>query len=712
MPQEERSGRAPFRARARLIRLLGEELISNEAMALAELVKNAYDADAHAVVVRLHNPPEQGGMTIEVMDDGDGMSLDTILHSWLEPAASQKRRRQRTALGRLPLGEKGVGRFAADKLGEEMELISRPRTGGDEVMLHVHWHHFEDDGYLDDIENTWETHEPREFLGAGHGTIVRVRRPRTTWDATLVTRVRESLSRLISPHAHARDFSIELTCPAFPELTGPITGTLPSNAPHRLAGRVDTQGLLNIDDGTDDIGAIDLRLVDPALFMKNGSLRPPVCGAFSLRLDVWDLDAIGDSSSTADRTTRAALRACSGVSIYRDGFRVMPYGERGDDWLELNQRRVNNPTMRVSNNQIVGLIEITGQYNQDLRDRTSREGLLDTQAFFDLRALVLAALSMLEQARFARRHPRAAISTAIKTADVERDGVLQLLANAHARAQDGPGPRTDLQEIERAYKQALEEQQARYDHVVRLAGVGLAAEKLTREVNKTLGAVTMTLRTLLNQARTLQQDSPLNGYLALLQEQYELLDEQLNLMAPLYRPSVRELEQLDVRAVVNDVVRMLDVELGEMQVHLDVTQDAPLTLRINRGHLMQVLLTLFDNALHALQNRGSDVDARIGVHINAGPRDAGLIVADNGPGVRPEARHLIFAPFYAARAGGRGLGLHVAQDILASYNSSIVLLEAGTLLPGANFAIKFDGRRVCLSATLPAPLIEANATTR
>ncbi len=104
------------------------------------------------------------------------------------------------------------------------------------------------------------------------------------------------------------------------------------------------------------------------------------------------------------------------------------------------------------------------------------------------------------------------------------------------RALDGTGLRTDLQEIERAYREAMEQQQTRYDHVVRLAGVGLAAKKLTREVNRTLGAATITLRTLINQARTLQQDSPLNDYLALLHEQYELLDEQLDLMVSLYRP--------------------------------------------------------------------------------------------------------------------------------------------------------------------------------
>jgi len=84
-------GNAPFRPRARLIRLLGDELISDEVMALVELAKNAFDADAREVTIALHHPDNPEAACIEICDDGIGMDLDTLLHAWLEPATEQKR---------------------------------------------------------------------------------------------------------------------------------------------------------------------------------------------------------------------------------------------------------------------------------------------------------------------------------------------------------------------------------------------------------------------------------------------------------------------------------------------------------------------------------------------------------------------------------------------------------------------------------------------
>ena len=103
---------------------------------------------------------------------------------------------------------------------------------------------------------------------------------------------------------------------------------------------------------------------------------------------------------------RAWLREWSGVSIYRNGFRVWPYGEPQDDWLGLDQRRVNNPVVRLSNNQVIGFVEISRDGNPLLLDQTNREGLSHNAAFEDLRRLVHFFFLEIENHRQSIRHPR------------------------------------------------------------------------------------------------------------------------------------------------------------------------------------------------------------------------------------------------------------------------------------------------------------------
>ena len=139
MNQEPRSGVVEFRPRARLLKLIGSELISDDVLAVTELVKNAHDADASTVVVEFKGVTSAAG-EIVVRDDGSGMDLDTLLGHWMQPAATSKAKPSSrfTRTGRRMLGEKGVGRFAADKLGGQLELISRRKGQRDEVVAWIH----------------------------------------------------------------------------------------------------------------------------------------------------------------------------------------------------------------------------------------------------------------------------------------------------------------------------------------------------------------------------------------------------------------------------------------------------------------------------------------------------------------------------------------------------------------------------------------------
>lgn len=687
----QRSGRVSFRPHARLIRLLGDELISDEVMALVELVKNGYDADASQVIVRLDNITDPTHGVITIRDDGYGMDLHTLLNAWMEPATSHKRqyrqRRMRTPRGRVQLGEKGVGRFAADKLGTELELITRCEGADEEIVLKVSWHHFDQDNYLDEIENVWFSRESLEFMREDHGTQLQIRSLRTTWNQEMVTKLNNGLARLVSPSAIDLDFLIEIDCPEFPFASGRVVNRLLESAPYRLSGTIDETGVLRIHNPPEHI--IDLRLASHNYFATaEGKLRIPCCGPFSILLNVWDLELLSGKVSATDRSLREAIKSSSGVSIYRDGFRIWPYGEKDDDWLELNQRRVNNPTLRVSNNQIIGFVEITQKDNPDLRDRTSREGLLDTPAFFDLKVLVLAVLSELETERFARR--RQLIPAHTVSAQETEDELLQCLSEI--RNNTGHDIRVALQEIERLYRQRLEQERTRYNQVSRLAGTGMAAELLTEAFSREISNAAIVLHILQNEIRA--EVSPhLGSLVETLTKHMETINEQLDVMGPLYRTSHRDNELVNIRGVAYDTVSILTHRFLETGTQAKLIGDQYLTVRVNRGHIMQALMILLENALTTMKEFDT-LNPRIEIRVVAEKGFSGLIIADNGPGIAQDHYKLIFEPFFSTRKAGRGLGLHVARDILTGYNSSLELVTDKSSLPGACFAIRFDGRRV------------------
>src|SRR5476649_2062997 len=141
-----------FRPRARLLQLLGDQLIGDPRIAVFELVKNAYDADSPTATVTFKSIENPEKASIEIFDAGEGMDLATIKGIWLEPGADHREVQRLGGVrskkfNRLPLGEKGVGRFAAHKLGNKIDLITR-RDGSDEIVVSIDWEKLVSHRYL------------------------------------------------------------------------------------------------------------------------------------------------------------------------------------------------------------------------------------------------------------------------------------------------------------------------------------------------------------------------------------------------------------------------------------------------------------------------------------------------------------------------------------------------------------------------------------
>jgi hypothetical protein len=217
---------------------------------------------------------------------------------------------------------------------------------------------------------------------------------RSVWTERMFRRLSIRLGRLLSPFRDRDRFTIRIESDEFPEYSGELRSDILAKAPYRIDAAFDGKETVTVT--TPRLEGVRQR------WNGHGELT---CGPVRIRLFVYDLEAEALARIGPRTEVRAWLREWTGVSIYRDGFRVWPYGEPHDDWLRLDQRRVNNPVEHLSNNQVIGFVDITRDGNPGLVDQTNREGLVNNRAVEDLRRVMSFVLQILEAERQAIRHP-------------------------------------------------------------------------------------------------------------------------------------------------------------------------------------------------------------------------------------------------------------------------------------------------------------------
>ena len=262
------------------------------------------------------------------------------------------------------------------------------------------------------VQTLWREGQTPESSELTHGTILRMEGLCVLWGKGQFETLHTGLSRLISPFFEQDQlirhdaFQIYLE---LPEQFAPLSGIIkPPDAlqnPH-----------YTVRGSVDEIGHYTLIFKLPGQDSQECSTgqftfpdrHTPQCGPFSIELRAWDRDRDSLSGLAHERgatlaDVRRDLDAAAGINVYRDGFRVLPYGEPRNDWLRLDLRRVQNPTMRLSNNQIMGYVLISADKNPQLHDQSNREGLIEGPALDDLRELVKVVLAALETRRYTIR---------------------------------------------------------------------------------------------------------------------------------------------------------------------------------------------------------------------------------------------------------------------------------------------------------------------
>ncbi len=686
-------GNEKLRPRARIIRAVGEDLISNETIALIELIKNSYDADAHRVTITFEPPLAIGQGAIVVEDDGHGIPLETLRSAWLEPATATKKTVRYSPNGRRVTGEKGLGRFASARLADRMNVESTATGLRRRVKADFDWGEFrKEERFLDEISCHWEEH--RSPPGGGTGTVLRLEGLRDEWTAESFRKLRAELARLVARPRPGDAFSIELLLPsAFKDQEGPITSPVILGRPHyALIGSLSGEGHLtgNLTTGQ------TTSAIDEVLKLERG--RPPRCGPFAFEMKIWDRDrdalgALAEELQTTLRDLRRDLDEASGVSIYRDSFRVLPYGGPADDWLRLDLRRVQNPTMRLSNNQIVGAVHISADGNPALRDQTNREGLVESQALDDLRRCVVEILARVETERYRNRRA-GGHGDRSKGTGLFRDFDFSPVRESFQ--QRYPGDKEYLARLaawEHAFKASVKEVQDVLVRYRRLATLGQLIDVVLHDGRTPVAAISnetdLARRDLKGGAiPTIARDRLLQR-LEAIRRQTDVLSALFRRIAPFGgRKRGRKVRQ-SIEKLIADAFAILARRIEDLQVRTSLPSgDTPVA--VEATDMQQVFVNLLDNALYWLEKTPP---AQRAIVVECHRVDGGgveLLFCDSGPGVPDEARDFIFNPYFSTKPDGVGLGLTIAGEIATEYGGSLELITS-RLLPGANFRLRFHG---------------------
>ena len=736
---DEANGREPLSIRpyARLLTMLGEQLLKNERVALVELIKNSYDADADRVDVEFEGFGEdvrkQPGSRIVVRDNGCGMTLEMVQKAWMNPAtptkflAKKKGTRRTPERGRVIQGEKGIGRFAVLKLAEKISVTTRVRGSELETVVWYDFTRFDDDFveeqgeekeiFLDEVEIDWDERKPETLAGDARGTVIEMEVLKGAWSERLIERLCRDVANLTDPvskltHKEAEDsFEIGVVCNGEQRVVADteeetLKALIEDKAVFSITGRFLSDGCVfrfDMGAGEEEVNLYDERVKGLWIWRqrypeKKDKLRAAkrqtyVCGDFAFQFYIFDFARGIEGRYVLAQTDKNRLKDHR-IYLYRDGVRVYPYGDPDDDWLNIDTSRgIGRAGDFFSNDQVIGWVDITQEGNPDLRDKTNREGLIETGgASDDFVFLIGTFLSHIKQGPFLRyqmKQRQKSLSHSIREGAVA-EHLAKLKESLQTAGQ--PAHAREVSKIESEYQQERSFLSRRAEMTEDLAGVGLSVEMASHDIMLLMGRAQDIGLRLATHAR--------KGSMESVREQADMLVGVLQQIMigmrdvqSLFRSSRRRRQVLKVEDIldkINGIYAGL-LEKHEITYNKSVVGTSPLVANTTDGVVMQVLINLFDNAAYWLDTTAPSRPREIRVTLDG---DAGeLMFSDNGPGVHVEDREYIFEAFFSGKGQkGRGLGLYIARQLLERYGYVIELVEPHeAVLSGANFLVRFVG---------------------
>lgn len=747
----------PYTASARLAKLIGKENFSNAEGAIVELIKNSYDADSSFSFVVFSEEDQKP--VIYIIDSGCGMGLATIREKWMKFATDDKLYDYRSSAGRIKSGAKGIGRFALNRLGHKSEMLTFTDSG-EALRWTMNWDDFDvPQANLSDVEADVDYIDPSSIQhvmecilsphisgfdasSLHHGTILKVTELNDQWSNLKLELLYDNLSHLVPPFAK-EVFQIGLFSSNNPAILGLIKFSEAIDYDYHVKSTYKNR-TLHVETQRNELNVSLLKESYLSVFQREDMQDPRfhlqtfIDGGFStdIKLSELNLDpqiqelltnyenrlgefsfefyfvknTYGDNTGESDKKKfpyrnivakqrKEWLEQNAGIKIFRDGFRVRPYGERGNDWLQLGDRQAKSPGgagqrkggYRIRPNQISGAVSISRIDNPDLEDKSGREGLQESVVFDLFKNVLIGIINLFERDRNTIMFALADEFRKKNDSDITK-------AMAASSKQQKDFTNQDIKHLQKGF--AAQQQKIEYmiqemDLLHNLASTGIVVASSAHELANIKGILSTRSETLLQRLESVldrEETAALvpNKYknpfflIETLKKDDQKIKGWLSFALNSVKMENRESIVVELKTYLQDYIEKWKPILSPSNIRISLDENFPnIELKIAAIDLDSLFNNFLSNSVSAIQQLKSRERRDIFI---TGTEEKGSVTIsfiDNGIGLAKEYQsrpYDIFNAFETSKCDehgnktGTGLGLYIVKGIIEKYKGAEVLI--------------------------------------
>lgn len=714
-----------IRPAGRHLLTIGRDLIQDSYAAIVELVKNAYDADSESVEIhfkatekpseKISDNPEKR-IEITVRDYGHGMSQDTVINKWMVPSTSDKLERKKSPHGRIMQGRKGIGRYAASMLGSTL-LLETVSEDSEKTTVLVNWHDFETSEYLDDVELLVETHPTDEQSGTAL-TIEGGEEYYREWNEKQFKDLNFELKKLISPVQNsmdkaAQDFQIHLKISGFSDVEDLEETIAPYPIfdlyDYKISGRINSNGkgtltyaLQKARNTVEEVISFDLK-------------DSTACGDLIFDIRVYDREkesieqlihrGLKDDHGNylGKLQARKILNESNGIGVYRNGFRIRPLGDPEFDWLKLNEQRIQNPSLKIGSNQVIGYVLIDSEEKSNLIEKSARDGLRDNNAYKQLQKITNEVIKELETRRFSYRRKAGLSKPALKV-EKELNRIFSfdtLKQTVHKKLIAGGMNEKSVEEVIELISKEAEEKSQTVEEIRQAIATYQGQATLGKIMNVVLHEGRRPLNYFRNEVpridrfikkyketsdfEYIQQIESIAHNTVSNAKTFSDLFLRLDPLAMGKRPAK---QQLSIENEISNCFAIFRQQMADKGIKLKISGSA--IIEAWKQDIAAIFTNLIENSIFWLSEKNTDIK-EIMVNIITNENSLSYIdFRDTGPGIEPNLieDNLIFEPQFSTKPGGTGIGLAIAGEAAERNGLKLTALESTA---GAYFRLSTKG---------------------